>query len=82
MPTPTPVQVFATTCTVKYMGQINRRALHNYHDHLRALSNAPRTVANRSNFLKIFFFHQKIAWPLAKTDRVQVSNRHRPNDEV
>jgi integrase/recombinase XerD len=36
---------------------------------------APRTIANRSNFLKIFFLHKKIAWPLAKTDRVSYTEK-------
>lgn len=64
------LNTFAATCTKQYIEQINRRDILNYHDHLRATGNAPPTVANRSNFLKIFFLHQKIAWPLAKTDRV------------
>ena len=69
------LQVFATICPKRYLEDINRRDILNYHDHLRASGNAPRTVANRSNFLKIFFRHEEIAWPLKKTDRVTYTEK-------
>jgi integrase/recombinase XerD len=67
--------VFASTCSRQYMEQINRRDVLNYLDHLKTSGNVPRTVANYSNFLKIFFNHNKIAWPLEKTDRVKFSEK-------
>ena len=69
------LKVFASTCTKTYLEQVTRRDILNYHEHLRASGNAPRTIANRSNFLKIFFLHEKIAWPLAKTDRVSYTEK-------
>lgn len=69
------LKTFSATCSKQYLEQITRRDILNYHDHLRATGNAPRTVANRSNFLKIFFLHEKIAWPLAKTDRVTYTEK-------
>jgi hypothetical protein len=36
---------FAVTCAKQYLEQVTRRDILNYHDHLRASGNAPRTVA-------------------------------------
>jgi integrase len=57
------------------MEQINRRDVLNYLDHLKTFGNVPRTVSNYSNFLKIFFNHKKLAWPLAKTARVKYTEK-------
>jgi uncharacterized protein YlbG (UPF0298 family) len=57
------------------MEQINRRDVLNYLDHLKKSGNVPRTVANYSNFLKIFFNQNKIDWPLEKTDRVKFTEK-------
>jgi integrase/recombinase XerD len=69
------LRVFVSTCSKKYMEQINRRDVLNYLDHLKTSGNVPRTVANYSNFLKIFFNHHKVAWPLEKTDRVKFTEK-------
>jgi site-specific recombinase XerD len=69
------LKVFASTCSRQYMEQINRRDVLNYLDHLKTSGNVPRTVANNSNFLKIFFNHNRIGWPLEKTDRVKYTEK-------
>jgi integrase/recombinase XerD len=69
------LKVFASTCSRKYMEQINRRDVLDYLDHLKTSGNVPRTVANYSNFLKIFFNHNKVAWPLERTDRVKFTEK-------
>jgi integrase len=68
-------KVFASVCSRQYTEQINRRDILNYLDHLKTSGNVPRTVANYANFLKIFFNHNKIAWPLEKTDRVKYTEK-------
>jgi integrase/recombinase XerD len=69
------LKVFAKTCSKEYMEQIDRRDVLKYLDHLRNAGNVPRTVSNYSNFLKIFFNHRKVAWPLEKTDRVKYTEK-------
>jgi integrase len=69
------LSVFTTTCSKKFMEQIDRRDVLNYLDHLRTSGNVARTVANYSDFLKIFFNHKKIAWPLEKTDRIKYTEK-------
>jgi integrase/recombinase XerD len=69
------LNVFAETCSKRYMEQIDRRDLLNYIAHLRQSGNVPRTIANRVNFLKIFFNLKKIAWPLEKTDRIKYTEK-------
>ncbi|WP_433966818.1 tyrosine-type recombinase/integrase [Tunturiibacter gelidiferens] len=69
------LNVFASTCSRQHMEQINRRDVLNYLDHLKTSGNVPRTVANNSNYLKIFFNHNKISWPLEKTDRVKYTEK-------
>jgi integrase/recombinase XerD len=69
------LKVFSSVCSRQYMEQINRRDVLNYLDHLKTSGNVPRTVANYANFLKIFFNHNKIAWPLEKTDRVKYTEK-------
>jgi Phage integrase, N-terminal SAM-like domain len=69
------LKVFESVSSRQYMEQINRRDVLNYLDHLETSGNVPRTVANYANFLKIFFNHNKIAWPLEKTDRVKYTEK-------
>ena len=76
--------MFISTCSKKYIEQINRRDVLDYPDHLKTSGNVPRTVANYSNFLKIFFNHNKVAWPLERTDRVKFTEKvvsaYEPNE--
>jgi|SRR5665213_1403289 len=69
------LNTFAVICPKKYLEQIDRRDLLNYIAHLRQSGNVPRTIANRVNFLKIFFNLRKIAWPLEKTDRIKYTEK-------
>jgi integrase/recombinase XerD len=69
------LNTFAAVCAKQYLEQIDRRDLLNYIAHLRGSGNVPRTVANRVDFLHIFFNHKKIAWPLEKTDRIKYTEK-------
>jgi len=69
------LRVFAASCREVYMERIDRRDILNYHNHLKESGNVPRTISNYSNFLKIFFNHKKLAWPLLKTDRVKYTEK-------
>jgi integrase/recombinase XerD len=69
------LRVFAQCCSKVYMEQIDRRDILTYHNYLKKSGNVPRTVSNYSNFLKIFFNHKKIAWPLLDTDRVKYTEK-------
>jgi integrase len=46
-----------------------------YTDMLRDSGLTPRTVANRLAFLKTFFKHFDLAWPMLKTDRVKFTEK-------
>jgi integrase len=41
----------------------------------KIMGNAPRTISNRLDFLKIFFNHYAVSWPLLKTDRVKYTEK-------
>lgn len=69
------LKVFATICPRVYMEEIDRRDVLNYLHHLKASGNVPRTIANYSGYLKIFFNHRKIKWPLERTDRVKYTDK-------
>jgi hypothetical protein len=69
------LNVFVSICSKTYMEQISRQDVLNYLNHLKKSGNVPRTVANYSSFLKIFFNQYKVAWPLKKTDRVNSPRR-------
>ena len=46
-----------------------------YTDILRDCGLTPRTIANRLAFLKTFFKHFDLAWPMLKTDRVRFTEK-------
>jgi integrase/recombinase XerD len=69
------LNTFASVCPKQYLEQIDRRDILNYIAHLRRCGNVPRTVANRVDFLHIFFNHKKISWPLEKTDRIKYTEK-------
>src|SRR5271165_279491 len=55
--------------------QIDRRDVLNYLAHLKQSGNVPRTVSNYADFLKIFFNHHTLTWPLKKTDQVKYTEK-------
>jgi site-specific recombinase XerD len=69
------LNTLAAVCPKQYLEVIDRRDVLNYIAHLRRSGNVPRTVANRVDFLHIFFNHRKIAWPLEKTDRIKYTEK-------
>lgn len=46
-----------------------------YTNMLRDSGLTPRTIANRLSFLKTFFKHFEVAWPMLKTDRVKFTEK-------
>lgn len=54
---------------------LNRQDVLAYTGALRDRGITPRTIANRLSFLKTFFFHFELAWPMLKTDRVKYTEK-------
>ena len=66
---------FARDCNSKAMEELNRTDVLAYIGALRERGITPRTIANRVAFLKTFFLHYELAWPLLKTDRVRYTEK-------
>jgi integrase/recombinase XerD len=65
------LKVFSKCCGKTALQDVTRRDILNYMADLKKGGNVPRTVSNRIDFLKIFFNHFKIVWPLEKTDKIK-----------
>ena len=66
---------FAEGCKKATIEEIGREDILGYRRVLTSKGNVPRTVSNRLDFLKIFFNHFELKWPLLKTDRVKYTEK-------
>ena len=66
---------FSKVCKAQTIEAISRGDVLKYTDMLRDSSLTPRTIANRLAFLKTFFKHFDLAWPMFKTDRVKFTEK-------
>jgi len=69
------VEGFCKVCKAKTIEGMTREDVLKYTDALRAARLAPRTIANRLTFLKTFFKHFGLPWPMLKTDRVKFTEK-------
>ncbi len=66
---------FSKVCKAETIETMTRQDVLRYTDALREGRMAPRTIANRLAFLKTFFKHFGISWPMLKTDRVKFTEK-------
>jgi integrase len=66
---------FAKVCNAQTIEEMTREDVLKYTDMLRDSGLTPRTIANRVAFLKTFFKHFDLAWPMLKTDRVKFTEK-------
>jgi integrase/recombinase XerD len=66
---------FSKVCKAATIEVMNREDVLKYTDRLRDICLTPRTIANRLAFLKTFFKHFDLAWPMLKTDRVKFTDK-------
>jgi integrase len=66
---------FSEVCKAQSIELMTRDDVLKYTDMLRDSGLTPRTIANRLAFLKTFFRHFDIAWPMLKTDRVKFTEK-------
>jgi integrase len=66
---------FCKVCKAHTVDAMTRNDVLRFTDMLRDSHLTPRTIANRLNFLKTFFRHFDLAWPMLKTDRVKFTEK-------
>jgi integrase/recombinase XerD len=66
---------FAESCSKPTIEAIDRQDILTYAKVLSDKGNVRRTVHNRLEFLKIFFNHFELKWPLLKTDRIKFTEK-------
>ena len=66
---------FSKVCKAQTIEAMTREDVLKYTDMLRDSGLTPRTIANRLAFLKTFFKHFNLAWPMLKTDRVKFTEK-------
>ena len=66
---------FSSVCKASTVEAMTREDVLRYTDTLRDSSLSPRSIANRLAFLKTFFKHFDLAWPMLKTDRVKFTEK-------
>ena len=66
---------FARACNSTTMEELNRNDVFTYIGSLRDRGITPRTIANRATFLKTFFLHYGLVWPMLKTDQVKYTEK-------
>lgn len=66
---------FSQGCKAQTVESLTRQDVLTYMGALRDRGITPRTLANRLSFLKTFFFHFELAWPMLKTDRVKYTEK-------
>lgn len=69
------LQGFVETCRVQTLEELTRQDVLAYVGMQRDKNLTPRTIANRLSFLKTFFRHFEVPWPLMKTDRVKFTEK-------
>jgi integrase len=66
---------FSKVCKAQTIETMTRQDVLRFTDTLRDARMAPRTIANRLAFLKTFFKHFDLSWPMLKTDRVKFTEK-------
>ena len=66
---------FALVCKSTTLEELKRTDVLAYIGVLRERGIAPRTIANRVTFVKTFFLHYGLTWPMLKTDRVRYTEK-------
>ena len=66
---------FSKVCKAQTIEAMTREDVLRYTDTLRDSRLTPRTIANRLAFLKTFFKHFQLSWPMFKTDRVKFTEK-------
>lgn len=66
---------FSEVCKAQSIELMTREDVLKYTDMLRDSGLTPRTIANHLAFLKTFFKHFDLAWPMLKTDRVKFTEK-------
>jgi integrase/recombinase XerD len=69
------LQGFSKVCRAHTIEEMTRQDVLTYTNTLRDAHLTPRTIANRLAFLKTFFKHFDLAWPMLKTDRVKYTEK-------
>jgi integrase len=69
------LQGFSKVCRAHTIEGMTRQDVLAYTNMLRDAHLTPRTIANRLAFLKTFFKHFDLAWPMLKTDRVKFTEK-------
>lgn len=66
---------FSRVCKAQTIEGMTRQDVLAYTNTLRDAHLTPRTIANRLAFLKTFFKHFDLSWPMLKTDRVKYTEK-------
>lgn len=66
---------FEETCTKKAIEALDRGDVLRFIGVLRDEGAAPRTISNKMTYLKTFFLHYQLGWPLLKTDRIKYTEK-------
>ena len=66
---------FSKVCKAQTIETMTRQDVLRFTDTLRDARMAPRTIANRLAFLKTFFKHFDLSWPMLKTDRAKFTEK-------
>jgi integrase/recombinase XerD len=71
------LRLFRQSCAHKHLEELdgNRTVVLGFMTHLRQQGDGPRTVANRVDFLRTFFLHRGLKWPLAKSDKPKYTEK-------
>ncbi len=71
----TVLQGFSTSCRSATLEGLTRGDVINYIGSLRQRGMSQRTIANWLSYVKTFFLHFDVEWPLLKTDRVRYTEK-------
>jgi len=66
---------FQETCNKKTIEVLDRGDVLRFVGALRDEGIAPRTISNKMTYLKTFFLHYQLDWPLLKTDRIKYTEK-------
>ncbi len=66
---------FSTVCTAQTIESITRQHILDYMQMMRDKGSSPCTLNNRVRFLKTFFVHFDVPWPMKATDKVRVTKK-------
>lgn len=69
------LNAFTKICTATTLEKMTREHVLDFTLAMREDGLTPRTIANRLSFLRTFFLHFELAWPMKKTDRVKFTEK-------